>query len=345
LWFLAITHTSVGEAAEADSVLDLMEGFGSKLTPYWRAYMEWLQAGVRSDRERGLEAIRRAAQMAPGSRAVFNLAQSYTNQNRPREAVETLRTLDPERGAMRGWIIYWYFLTQALHMLGEHGQELTAATRATQLHPNLPDGLYLKGRALAALGRIEELRAVIAALVNQGSGYAGYYMIDFARVLKVRGYADEAQDILERSIEWLEERPAEEATTLNHRLRLGRAQFAAGRHGDARQTLDAVVEHYPDAVEGRGYRGFVAATARDSTQASADLEWLEHPQGPYARSIYTFWRAVINGAWGRSNDAVDLLRQAYSEGLDLPSYLPWHSSFFDPLRDHPGFLEFMRPKG
>jgi len=282
--------------------------------------------------------------MAPGSRAVFNLAETYTNSNRPREAIEALRTLDPERGAMRGWIGYWRLLTLDLHFSGEHEQELEAATRATQLHPNLPEALYLKGRALAALGRTEELRAVIAALVNQGSGYAGYYMIDFALVLKVRGYADEAQDILERSIEWLDERPAEEATTLNHRLRLGRAQFAAGRYDDARQTLDALVEQFPDAVAGRGYRGFVAAATGDSTQALADMEWLEYQQGPYGRSYNTFWRGVINGACGRLDDAVHLLRQSHSEGLGHP-YVPWYWSFFDPLRDHAGFQEFMRPKG
>jgi tetratricopeptide (TPR) repeat protein len=245
---------------------------------------------------------------------------------------------------MRGWVGYWVDLIDAICMLGEHEEELAAATRAFELHPDFTPFLYFKGRVLAALGRIEELSAVIDEIVDQNSVWAGGYMSEFAEVLEVHGYADEAQSFLERSIEWFENRPPEEAATLYHRRDLGWTQFDVGHHEEARQTFDALVEQYPDDVPSRGLRGLVAATTGDSTQVMEDLEWLEHPQDPYQRGLNTFWRAVISGALGRLDGAVDLLWQAYDEGWGysaLFSYVSW----FAPLRDHPGFQEFVRPKG
>jgi tetratricopeptide (TPR) repeat protein len=229
-------------------------------------------------------------------------------------------------------------------MLGEHEQELAAAIRAIELHPDFAPFLYFKGRALAALGRIEELSAVIDEIVDQNSVSAGGEMLDIAEVLEVHGYSNEAQSVLERSIEWFENRPPEEAATLNQRLSLGWAQFDVGHHEEVRQTFDALVEQYPDDVWSRGSRGLVAATTGDSTQAMEDLEWLEHPQDPYQRGLNTFWCAVISGALGRLDGAVDLLWQAYDEGWSysaLFSFVSW----FAPLRDHSGFQEFVRPKG
>jgi hypothetical protein len=112
----------------------------------------------------------------------------------------------------------------------------------------------------------------------------------------------------------------------------------------ARRAFDALVEQHPEGVSSRGHRGFVAASSGDSAQALEDLEWLAHLRDRYVRRVADYWRAAISGALGRVDEAVDLLRQAYGEGLRY-DVADWYSPELDPLRDNPGFKELLRPKG
>lgn len=169
-------------------------------------------------------------------------------------------------------------------------------------------------------------------------------MLTFAQVLEAHGYSDEAQSVLERAIEWFEDRPAEEAASRGHRVNLGWAQLVAGRYEEARRIFDSLVERYPDDMNSRAYRGLVAALDGDSTQALEDLEWLNQTQDRYQRYRRTSRRAAINGAMGRLDDAVDLLWSAFGEGMNYEPQL-WYNADFGPLRDHPNFQEWLRPKG
>ena len=94
----------------------------------------------------------------------------------------------------------------------------------------------------------------------------------------------------------------------------------------------------------RGVRGFFAAMMGDSVQARTDAEWLAALDRPYLRGSNTYWLAKIAGALGERDEAVNLLRQAYSEGYP-PSWSHLWNSDFAPIRDHPDFQELMRPKG
>jgi len=342
LLYAAINHWGLNEYAQMDSALGVVERLDETLTEYHRAWLEHLRAIVDGDNERAYVAIRRAAEMAPQSKAVFNYGRHAASTNRPREALTALRTLDPERGPMRGWDSYWWSLTDALHSLGEHEEALETARRSCELYPD--HGylcLYLPSLALAALGRVEEASEMFDGLVAWSVPEAGYV----AECLLGNGHTDAARQLLDRAIDWLEGRPDEEKSTEDHQLYYGLALFHYGRVEEARTVFDSLVEDYADSRFGarnRGLRGFFAAMGGDSAQARRDADWLAALDRPYLRGEHTYWRGVIAGALGERKDAVRLLRQAFSEGrYQDPA---WYSEF-SPLRDYAPFQELMRPKG
>jgi tetratricopeptide (TPR) repeat protein len=299
---------------------------------------------VDGDNEEALRAIRRAAELAPGSKAVFNRAWIAIRVNRPQEAIEALLSLDPERGPMRGWPGYWENLRQVLYMLGEHEEALEASRRACELCADAEVAewfcLYYPTTSLAASGHVEEAIAMFTELDASSVGFAE----QTAQCLLGYGHVDAARQLAIRVISWLEDRPDEETRTADHRQVYGWTLFNYGRVEEARTVFDSLVGEDADNVYYRGTRGFFAATAGDSAQARRDAEWLTSLNRPYLRGSNTFRRAAIAGALGEREDAVRLLRQAFSEGAPYGWNLTWFAEFA-PLRDYPPFQQLMRPKG
>jgi tetratricopeptide (TPR) repeat protein len=226
-------------------------------------------------------------------------------------------------------------------MLGEHEEALEAARRGCELHPD-NERLCLRSPSvsLAALGRAEEAIAMFAVLDASSIGSAGAG----AECLLGYGYVDAAQQLLNRRISWLENRPDEEKSLPIHRSRYGWTLLYLGQAAEARIVFDSLVEDDADNLGVRAVRGFFAAMEGDSAQARTDAEWLATLDRPYMLGFNTYWRAAISGALGERDDGLNLLRQAFSEGW----YHSWEHAWYAelaPLRDHPEFQELMRPKG
>ena len=66
-----------------------------------------------------------------------------------------------------------------------------------------------------------------------------------------------------------------------------------------------------------------------------------HASRTHTNTVYC---ATIVAALGDSDGAVRLLWQAFDEGRNYVVWMLW-GDWFAPLRNHPGFPEFMRPKG
>jgi serine/threonine protein kinase/tetratricopeptide (TPR) repeat protein len=353
LLFLAITLRNMHEYRSADSVLDAAQRHERLLTPYYRSHMEFLRALIDGDLEQTRFSIRRAADMAPRSRASFAYAATCYWTNRPAETVQVLETLDPERGAMRDWVGYSGFLTEALFMVGEHERELEAALRARRLYPeNLPWTLAREAVALAAMGRVEEVGDVLSTLFSVLDSVVTAPVIERSRqaavevveVLRNAGHVAAAREILSLVIQRFETRPPSVATSLHHRLWYGRALYLAGRYDEARRVLDALVVEFPADVPVRGTRAFVAAAGGDSMQATLDARWLEELDRPYLFGENTYWRGVIAAWLGDPDDAVTLLLRAHEQGRRYHWY-DFVSTDLEPLRDYGRFQQWMRPKG
>ncbi len=342
---------NVGTRAEQDSVVTLLETMWDKLTPYEQAVTQTYRADFDGNPDLSLESIRRAAQLAPRSPAVYNYANRARNLNRPREAVDALRSLDPERGWVREYPVYWIVLTDNLHMLGEYDQELSAAQTAFQLHPD--EGarmLSMQTRALAALGRVEALDGVLDQIeVARDLRWIRSASVEATEILRANGHVEASLRVAERAIRWFDARPSAEATDVGHRYWYGRALFLAGRIEESQMEFDEIVDEQPDSLSYRAFRAFIAVQRGDTVQAMRDAEWLDvylTPDVPGAgwRLSPLFWEGVIAAALGERQQAVAYLRESYVQGR-LHRWYDRVRVEFDPLRDYPPFQELMRPKG
>src|SRR5213596_3852608 len=166
LIFAANANMNVGEFAAADAIGHALERHAGQLAPLDRSYLAWVLATCRGDGGEALRASRAMASLAPASEALYLVAEDAMALNRPREAVAALVALGPDRGFTRGWWVYWYDLTTALHLLGDHRAELKQALEGACRFPDNPQVLITQVRALAALGRADEVTRRLAASVN-----------------------------------------------------------------------------------------------------------------------------------------------------------------------------------
>src|SRR2546430_2556024 len=157
LIFAAHEHMDLGEFATADSIAHAVERSPGRLAPLDRLYLTWVLAQARGDRQRALETAREMAAFAPNSETLWLVAQGALALNRPREMMAALTALGPDRGLFRGWSVYWFYLSFAHHLMGDHRRELKAAVEGRRRHPEELAVLAAEVRALAALGRVADI--------------------------------------------------------------------------------------------------------------------------------------------------------------------------------------------
>ncbi len=347
LQYQAIDYYALRQYRQADSVLNIMAPLLGQLSDLDAAWVEYLDSELDGDHERALQAIRQAAEIAPRSKAAYNRALVAVNTNRPHEALDALRALDPERGPMRGWIGYWSILCTALHELGEHERELVAAYRMRELLPDRAlTAEFHAALALAAVGRIDELDELLdnVILLPPVDGLsADEIMLWASNDLRGHGHHATSQHVVGRAIEWFEAQPTERAEIEVHRYNYGMALYLTGRWQEATRVFGALADAFPDNLNYLGYLGALAARRGDRDSAVHVANGLQSVDRPYMFGLHTWWRARIWSVLGESEQAVALLREARAQGRVDSWHVP--AIDFDPLRDYPPFQELMRPKG
>ncbi len=348
LIYAAISHGNGGEWAQMDSLLGTLERLRNRLSEYDRHWLDFLRGWLDGDLAETLRAIRRAAELAPGSKAVFNWGRAARVNNRPQEAIDALLSLDPERGPMRGWVNYFYFLCWSFLTLGQYENALEAAQKGRAVHGDVSLTLAFEAYALVGLGRLDEVNALvdeIIALPEEGLRQ-GYYVRRIAVELRRHGHMNAAQTTIDRAIEWYEALPSDTKSSAAWRYpHYSIALYVADRCDESYGVAKPLSEEFPDNITYRGFVGAVAACRGDREEALEISEWLEALDRPYLHGANTMWRSGIAAALGDGENAVALLRQAWAEGREpFPPGLSWWVTF-EPLRDYPPFQELIRPKG
>jgi len=349
LHYAIFTHINLREWAQADSLVGILERFRDRLSDYDRHWLDYLKARVDGDYAAAYAAIHRAAELAPGSKAVYTLAIIAHRLNRPREALGALLSLDPERGPMRGWPSYFVALRRAYLALGEYEKALESAQKYREIFGDTHTPGTLGGEALclAALGQVDEVNVLldgIGALPEQGTSQ-GSRMVEIAAYLRRHGHVDPGSTTVGRVIQWFENRPPETRATALWRTYYAWAFYVANRWDEAYSVAKSLSEESPEDFNYRGLVGVLAARRGDHEEAVEISQWLEALDRPYLRGAHTALRSQIAGALGDGENAVALWRQASAEGFDLPR--PWDLIWisFEPIRDYPEFQELMKPKG
>src|SRR6266550_65465 len=340
----AEADAGAGEMATADSLIRFLEPRRRQLTPFERYRVNELHALNRGDNPAAFENALLALGVMPGSLdAIIDAAGEALNTNHPREAVRLLSEVDPEHGWLRGWEHYWWMLTSSEHMLGDYRQELVDARRGRRLFPNLLTTLANEIRALAALGRVDDVqRDLDESMRLRSSGWFThlFLMVMTGQELRVHGHEAAAQRVFDRALTWYtalspRDRQADEWAYAGL---LG----ALGRWKEARVLYEKVWASDPHNLQDAGFVGEAAAAMGDRLGAMRIGGVLAAWPWPYRLGLETEGRARIAAALGDRERAVSLLREAFAQGRVYTVYTHWS---MPGLWGYPPFLQLLLPKG
>ncbi len=343
--FIIYSHQE--EFARAGSMVNLANEKRERLNLLERSLLDAFVAGLQGNYEKGLEFFSQAETLAPED-YVTNYLMGFESLrlNRPQETVDIFTKIEIPEFVNRTEIGAWRFrvLAEAHHMLGEYLKELEIVSRGQE---NFPDNINMrvgKVRALAALGRIQEVLGVIdeSLTMTQPPDAPGMIMLEAAQELLAHGYLNESKEIANRAVSWYQSQISEEAPGEKHRSSLAYAHYIAEQWENAQKLFKELSVEYPSNVKYKGFLGRLAARIGNKKEALQLSEELAGTDQSYLFGIHTYSRACIASLLGEKEQAVNLLREAFAQGRPFGAYL--HRDMdLEPLRDYPPLQELLWP--
>lgn len=344
----AIANYNIGRRSVADSMLRIVERSGARLPRIPRLTLDWMRAQLSGDTRQYLRKARELAAHAQTSTWQYVEALACLENNYPAEAVQLLERIDPDRSARtRRWVPYWGVLTDAHHMIGDHGAELRAARSGRQRHPDEVDALVYEVRALAALGRVDAVNeALEEVLTLPPDATWGHAEPAFEAGVEYRahGHKAAAREAFDLAIERLRAHTPDSSRATRHQYALGSALYQAERWREAYHLFGELVEQGPNDARLLGYLGVLQGRLDKRDAALQISDQLAALELAYDKGETTRWRSRIAAVLGDGHQAVELLRTAFNEGTYYGIWLH-RDPDFESLRDYPSFQELMRPKG
>jgi TolB-like protein len=347
-------HGNVGRQARSDSLFEILQSRRGELAPYDRYRLDYRSAIVRGDRPAALAAARAGVELVPFGTLRWAFIGSLVLDNRPEEALQSIGEIHSQFiTASGGWYYHWRVYTEILHILGDHDRELEVAREAREYISGVLYAMTLEARALAALGRLDELTALVEQILLAGAQpqlTPGEALAELADEAVAHGYQSTCFEIADRALDWLDGQPQAYRLTAAARSLYGRLLLVRERWDEAASVFAALAADSADitsslaVVSALGYQGSIAAHQGDVESARRFANELESRALPSLRGWNTCWRARIAALLGEREQAVSLLRRAFSEGI---GYGIWaHRDLgFESLREYGPFQELMRPKG
>jgi tetratricopeptide (TPR) repeat protein len=339
-------YFSVGEQylEKMEHYLDKIEKF-TNLSPGEKLSVESIKAYQEGDNENGYLIEKQLEALAPGTTYSYWLANSALGTNRPQAAVEALRRLDPNSIYIDCNVCYWDTLCKAHHMLGNYKKELELAQQALRQFPQEWQPLWLKGRALSALGRLDEVQNLIEEILVKPmtSDWFPADLISGVGVeLKAHGYDEAAAEMYEQSLLWLKQRSLKEELSDDMKTTLAWTLSETQNWDEAEAVFRDLIESNPENLDYLGGLGIVMARRGNREEALRISEQLKNWDKPYSFGNHTFWQATIAANFGEKVRAISLLQTALQQGF---SYRFLYCNVtLEPLWDFPPFVELIKPR-
>jgi serine/threonine protein kinase len=341
---IAVAYGNQGQWARADSICSFINRHRERLTPFMRIYLDWYRAHIRGNDTEAYRLIRQAGELAPNDWMTNYIIGLFAkNVNRPGETVEVYSQLD--NVATNHIVGSWRFgiLCEAHHMLRDYEKELLESRRGQAYYPDLLSLREDEVRALAALGRIEEVKKVIDECLSisssSSSWNAGSVMCWAAAELRIHSHKEEAKTIAERAVAWYQNR-----ATGDYRYDLAHSLYLAEHWQEAEAIFKVLSAEEPDNIDYMGFLGTLAVRRGNHERARQISEELKSIERPYLFGNQTYWRACIASLLGEYEQAVALLRESFAQGSHYSVYL-LNDIDLEPLHEYRPFQELMRPKG
>jgi tetratricopeptide (TPR) repeat protein len=373
--YIASAYGNQGDYARADAIIRRVNENREKLTPVERQLLDWYRASLAGHGAEALDVIQQVRRLMPRSTLLAYLVGNQAlGLNMPQKTVDTFTRQAPE-GLFDVHTITgsWRFivLTQAYHMLSNYERELEVADQAIRALPDLVTVRGGKVRALAALGRVEEVNRTIdeSLGISSRSGSPGDLMLQASWELRAHGHREEALRVAARAADWLRSRPPSERAKEAYRPALANAFYAGEKWDEARAIYEQLAAMHPlaggykgppeaqaarqdlpeslrvsRAIDYLGALGTLAARRGDRSEAERISDELARIEQPFLYGWHTYWRACIASLLGEKQQAVDLLRESFAQGNSYDVNL--HRDMdLEPLWDCPPFQELLKPKG
>ena len=344
---IATAYANVGDRARQAEIHERMNAMRDRLTPGERARLAWSLHSAEGRILDALKALREAETFEPDNLIVNYLIGYYELRlNRPQATIDQYNKVNAEmmnRSTPGGW--RYSRLTAANHLLGRHEEELRLAIVAKGLFPS---SLFTRNdelSALAALGRMDELRRAVddtLTITVLGGGTPGASMRVAAEELRAHGRRTESLELAKRSVAWYRNRPPSELTEAN-RLALAQSLYAAEEWAEAGKLTATLLKEQPANTVYVTLAGAIAARIGERAVAAKHAAALAQEPSAPAGAI-ELRRAQLASLMGEREQAVELLRTAFARGLSMSTALHRHMDF-EPLRGFAPFDELMRPKG
>jgi tetratricopeptide (TPR) repeat protein len=265
--------------------------------------------------------------------------------NRPIRSLEHFEALGPPPLGLRNLESYALNgAADACHILGRYEQELEFARRRKAA--DRYRGAMREARALVALGRLDEVDALVSevfAQANPGSIDPGNFMFQTAVFLRVHGHKEESIALAERAAEWHRTTSLVEfesdvcQTCLADSLRL------AGKFEEAMAIYREKERKDPSDPRAILMIAVIAAQMGDrltAEQMTAQFDDIDE---------WDLGTKLANKAWvaeelGDCDESMRLLREAAGSGLG--DWIDIHTFQADDcFVDNPDFEALIRPKG
>ena len=348
-----------------DSLARALDTQSRQLAHVDRLSLQIADARCHGRNEEMLRLTLERADLAPGSASdQMSAAAAALWANRPKRALEMLRRVDPARDL--GWstdtthFAYWTSMTEALHMLGRHREELAATDR---LSPGAPLGrVWLRASAFAALSQPTAALALLDSaltlpvetvtdigLAPYTDGRPQYTMTPgwvanwISRELAVHGDTVASRQAAMRAVAWYRSRPDEERSTPEERLVAAWSLEMLGAYPDAEGISRQLVAEDSTNVDFRGELAGLAAERGDTALADSLDRWLAAQPVAHVGWSASVYRARVAALLGRADAAVARTREAFDEGV-WPRWLHQEPAL-EMLRGRADFDALVAPKG
>ncbi len=306
--------------------------------------LDILSALLTRDHEGALRAIRELARLEGNGLNSVLEAWFAMRVNLPGEGLAATERYDPDLEWRRAEShYYWRYRAEALHMLGRFQDELTEACTGRQRFPSRLDLLIAEVRALAALGRGEE----ISDRLHEARSLPSYHdsvAVVAAVELRAHGYIAASKEAFSRATGWLEEGVRENGDDTWNRLYLARALYGLEQWHAANAVAEALLADQPDNVLALRLLGLTYARLGDSIAVGEAVDRLSGMAQPFGAGDHLYQMASIAAVLGRHDEAMRLLYQAFREGL--PHGLRLHQDMdLESLRTREDFQALVTPRG
>jgi tetratricopeptide (TPR) repeat protein len=350
MFWIVGAYGNQGEYAKANVIVRRLDQDRERLAPYERHLLDWYKAHIQGRFEDSLRSVQEAARLAPWSGTLrYLIGNEAIYANRPQVTVDTYLTFsqDDKELFYAQPTGHWFIgnLAGAYHMLGQYDRELQEVHDAQKY---LRDNLAIKAyevRALAALGKTDELADAVEGSLASAStaGTAGEVLLEAAAELRAHGMKERSRAYAQKALQWYTDKEAGDAAGEARLKDLAGALYAAERWEEALTIFNELRSKEPENPDYLGRLGTLAARLGDRAEALRISEKLKAFNKPFLFGSPPLFRARIASILGERDQAISLLREAFAQGLRFDVTIH-RDPDFEPLWDHAAFKEILKPK-